>query len=102
MKIQKVYLPVNVENASGNYIPDNSVLIVKEQGEMDKYWEDLVKPQEGYFFTSEELDKYKADVIEAAMTDSINMQKSSNAGFISKIKELENNIKMLQRNLANR
>ena len=45
MEIQKlkqtVYLTVNIEGASGNHIPDKSVLIVKEQGEMDKYWAGL-------------------------------------------------------------
>lgn len=59
---QTVYLPVKVEGASGNYIPDNSVLIVKKQEEADKYWNDLVKPQEGYFFTPEQLNEYTRNV----------------------------------------
>jgi hypothetical protein len=64
---QTVYLPVKVENASGNHIPDNSVLLVKEQYELDKYWENLVKPQEGYFFTAEELNEYTESVIKQAI-----------------------------------
>ena len=36
---QTVYLTVNIEGASGNHIPDKSVLVIKEQGEMDKYWD---------------------------------------------------------------
>lgn len=64
---QTIYTPVKVEDASGNYIPDKSVLIVKEQGELDKYWDDLVKPQEGYFFTLEQFNEYTADVIKQAL-----------------------------------
>ena len=60
---QTVYLPVKVEGADGNYIPDKSVLIIKEQYEMDKYWKALVKPQEGYFFTPEQLNQLLSDVI---------------------------------------
>ena len=66
-KIQTVYLPVEVENASGNYIPDDSVLIVKEQGEMDKYWIDLVNQKQGYFFTPEQLNEYTANVVRQAL-----------------------------------
>ena len=64
---QTVYLPVKVQGADGNYIPDESVLLVKEQGEMDKYWDALVKPQEGYFFTPEQLNEYTANVIKQAL-----------------------------------
>ena len=60
---QTVYLTVNIEGASGNHIPDKSVLVIKEQGEMDKYWDALVKPREGYFFTPEQLNEYTANVI---------------------------------------
>lgn len=66
---QTVYLPEKMRGADGNYIPDDSVLIVKEQGEMDKYWIDLVKPQEGYFFTPEQLNEYTANVIKQALED---------------------------------
>ena len=32
---QTVYIPVKIEDDSGNYIPDKSLLLVKEQGEAD-------------------------------------------------------------------
>jgi len=64
---QTVYLPVKVQGVDGNYIPDESVLLVKEQGEMDKYWDALVKPQEGYFFTPEQLNEYTQSVIKQAL-----------------------------------
>lgn len=64
---QTVYLPVKVEDTSGNYIPDKSVLIVKEQEEMDKFWEALVKQQQGYFFTPEQLNEYTQSVIKQAL-----------------------------------
>ena len=60
---QTVYIPVEVEEASGNYIPDKSVLLVKEQDEMDKYWIDLVHQRQGYFFTPEQLNELLSDVI---------------------------------------
>lgn len=63
MKKETVYVPVKVEGASGNYIPDKSVLIVKEQNEMDKDWDALVKLQEGYFFTEEQLNELLSNVI---------------------------------------
>lgn len=64
---QTVYVPIKVENASGNYIPDSSALIVKEQGELDKFWETLVKRQEGYFLTPEQLNEYTENVIKQAL-----------------------------------
>ena len=64
---QTVYLPVEVQGADGYYIPDESVLLVKEQGETDKYWDALVKPQEGYFFTPEQLNEYTQNVIKQAL-----------------------------------
>ena len=67
MTKQTVYLPVKVEDTNGNYIPDKSVLIVKEQEEMDKFWEALVKQQQGYFFTPEELNAYTQSVIKQAL-----------------------------------
>lgn len=62
-----VYLPTKVEDATGNYIPDDSVLIVKEQGEMDKYWIDLVKPQDAFVFTPEQLNEYTQNVIKQTL-----------------------------------
>lgn len=64
---QTVYLPVKVENASGNFIPDKSVLLVKEQYEMDKHWIDLVNQKQGYFFTPEQLNKYTQSVIKQVL-----------------------------------
>jgi hypothetical protein len=64
---QTVYLPVKVEDANGNYIPDRSLLLVKEQGEMDKYWIDLVSQKQGYFFTPEQLNEYTQKVIKQAL-----------------------------------
>src|SRR5574343_1269736 len=62
-----LYIPVEVKKASGNYINNKSVLIVKKQYEMDKNWQDLVEPQDGYFFTSEQLNEYTATVIKQAL-----------------------------------
>lgn len=89
---QTVYLPVMVEGASGNYIPDKSVLLVKEQYEMDKDWIDLVKPQEGYFFTPEQLNQLLSDVIKDALDtaaynaeiDSVNLGASEFQDVVSK------------------
>jgi len=67
MTKQMVYLPVKVEGASGNYIPDKSVLLVKEQGEMDKDYIDLVNQKQGYFFTPEQLNELLSDVIKDAL-----------------------------------
>lgn len=64
---QTVYLPTKAEDATGNYIPDDSVLIVKEQGEMDKYWIDLVKQQNAFVFTPKQLNEYTQSVIKQAL-----------------------------------
>ncbi len=64
---QTVYIPVKIEDDSGNYIPDKSLLLVKEQGEMDKFWIDLVSQKQGYFFTPEQLNQLLSDVIKDAL-----------------------------------
>ncbi len=66
-EIKTVYLPVKLEDASGNYILDKSLLLVKEQGEMDKFWIDLVSQKQGYFFTPEQLNQLLSDVIKDAL-----------------------------------
>lgn len=63
-----VYLPIKIKKASGNAIPSN-VLIVKEQHEMDKYWDDLVIKQEAIVFSDEEykkcLEKFGAEILKS-------------------------------------
>jgi len=66
---QTVYLPVEVEDASGNYY---------DSGEEKPYYEivdanngeridELVNEQEGYFFTPEQLNEYTQSVIKQAL-----------------------------------
>ena len=85
MKKQTVYMPTRVERASGNFIGDNSVLLVKEQYDLDKDWVNLVKPTEGYFFTPEELKKVLSDytdkIVENAQTQ---CDEGGETGFVNK------------------
>lgn len=69
LKKELVYVPIKVKGADGNYIPDNSVLIVKEQGEMDKFWTDLVKPVEVIKFTPEEYNEHITNIIKTALNE---------------------------------
>lgn len=67
IKKQIVYLPVKVEGATGNYIPDKTVLIVKEQYDMDKDWEALVKRKDRMIlFTPEELETFCKGLLDRA------------------------------------
>lgn len=80
---QIVYLPVKVEDASGNYIPDKSVLLVKEQGEMDKFWIDLVSQKQGYFFTPEQLNQLLSDVIKDTLNTAADKAEITNKAKFS-------------------
>lgn len=85
---QTVYLPVKEDYGIylGNFLgyPDG----YSNEGNLQK--------QELFVFTPEQLNEYTANVIDAAMADTNSIQKCSNAGYESKIQELQNEIAKLK------
>lgn len=86
---QTVYLPVGYYHSS-----ERAVCTI---GLHDLYGDKVVE-EEGYFFTQEQLDSYKVDIIKAAMADTKSMVICSNAGYESKIAELEKEVERLKFN----
>ena len=118
---QTVYLLVKVENEKPKYgskeftidsknrksvhhtleiLDENKDLYDKNGflnfGDDDSYVTHWLKPQEAFVFTPEQLNEYKADIINSAVSEINSIQKCSNAGYESKIQELQREIESLK------
>ena len=85
---RRVYLPVEIPRHSRSHIFDLN--------ECEGSFIGNVAEERGYFFTPNELDEYKADIVEAAMADTKSLVQLSNVGYEAKIRELREEIEKLK------